>query len=176
MLIWIIIVITIIFLSLNIKISIQNYKNNNFVKIKLFIFTLDLDYIKVINSLKKIGIKNSVDFKEQFKRYLMVNPLIKGIVSEIVVETAEINKFFDNYDQTYEIITTYLLSSYFNGFLNFNFKKLKNYKCKPIYSEDRNDLDFKFIFKIRIINIILSFIKNVKVLFKYIKRRVAHGS
>lgn len=172
----ILIITTILFLLLNIKISIQNIKNNNFVKIKLFIFTLHLDYKKVIKKLKRINIKNDIDLKEQIQRVFTLSPLFKDITSQIVVKRAKFNKFFDDYNQIYEITTAYLLSSYFNSFLNFNCKKVTGYKYTSCITDNRSDLDFSFVCKIKILNILLTFVKNTKTVFKYIKRRKTHGS
>lgn len=158
------------------KLSVHNIKNINYVRVKLLIFTMDLDYTRFMKTLKKLGLENDIDLKEQIKIYKTINPIFKDIVKQTVIEKANFYKFFDEYSETYKIITYYLFSSYLNGFLEFNFKKLKDYSYEVLYSTKRDDIDFKFICRIRIYSIFYILIKNIKILFKYFKRRTVHGS
>lgn len=176
LLIWYLTIITIILLLSQIRLSVHNIKNVNYVKVKFMIFTMYLDYERFIRTLKKLGIRKDITLKKQLEFYLAMNPIFKDIVNQTVIEKAKFYKFFDEYSQTYKVVTFYLLSSYLNSFLEFNCKKTKNFQSEIIYSNDREDLDFSFICKISILNLIYVFGKNIKVLFKYFKRRFVHGS
>lgn len=175
----VLIIVTIILFILlisQIQINIHNIENINFVRVKLLIFKMDLDYTRFMNRLKRLGIENDIDLKEQRMLIKTINPIMKDLAKQIVITNATFYKFFDEYSKTYKIITYYLLSSYLNSLLEFNFKKLKNYKYEVLYSNNREDLDFNFICKIRIYNIFYALIKNIKVLLNYFKRRTVNGS
>ena len=176
MLIWYFIIPIILLLFSFIKLSVHNIKSNNYVKVKFMIFTMYLDYERFMRTLKKLGIQKDITLKKQLSFYLAINPLFRDLVNKTVIEKAKFYKFFDEFNQTYEIITFYLLSSYLNSFLEFNCKKTKEYHSEILYSNNRRDLDFSFVCKISIFNLIYIFIKNIKMLFKYFKRRLVHGS
>ena len=93
-----------------------------------------------------------------------------------VIEKANFYKFFDEYSETYKVITFYLLSSYLNGYLEFNFKKIKDYSYEVVYSKERTDMDFRFNCGITVYSVFYVFVKNIKMLFKYFKRRIIRGS
>lgn len=169
--IWITIIIALFILFSKIKISILNKEAKNFVKVKFNFITLNLDYNRFIKTIKKINLINDIGLKEQIQNYSNFNPLIKDIMKQVVIDEAYFYKFFNEYSQTYEVITYYLLSSYFNCFMEFNFKKIKKYLYMVLHSNDRDDIDFIFKANIRMIYLITSFIKNIKVLFKNKKRR-----
>ena len=144
----VLIIITIILFILlisELQINIHNIKNINYVRVKLLIFTMDLDYTRFMKTLKRLGFKNDIDLKEQINTYKTINPLMKDIAKKTIIETALFYKFFDEYSQTYKIITYYLFSSYLNSFLKSRCKKVKNYKYEVLYSNRREDLDFTFI-------------------------------
>lgn len=175
--IWITITI-IIFISLaaQIKLSIYNIEKNSYVKVNFLMFTMHLNYERFMQTIKKLGIKNNIDYKTQINFYINMNPLLKELVKKTVVEKAKFYKFFDEYSEMYKVVTFYLLSAYLNSFLENNCKKNKDFKYEVVYSKEREDLDFSFVCKISVFNILFSFIKNIKPLFKYIKRRAIHGS
>ena len=175
--IWIIIaIIIILFLLSQLKLSVHNIENINYVKVNFLIFTVDLNYSRFMKTLKRLGVRNDFDFRNQINLYITLNPLFRDIAKQTVIQRANFYKFFDEYNQTYRIITFYLLSSYLNGFLEFNCKKLKNYSYKVLYSDSREDMDFSFICNIRLCRIFYVLLKNFKMLFKYYKRRKIHGS
>lgn len=174
--IWFFVISLILLLLSKIQFSVLNKENTNYVKLKFPFFTLYLDYERFMKSLKRISIKKDIGIKQQFNLYKSYNPLIKDILKHVVIDKANFYKFFNEYSQTYEIITYYLFSSYFNSFCNFNFKKIKDYSYDVIYSKERKDLDFVFKCKVRIYYLVFSFIKNIKVLFQKKKRRSFYGS
>ena len=53
---------------------------------------------------------------------------------------------------------------------------LKNYSYDVLYSKERTDMDFSFNCDITIFSVFYVLVKNIKMLFKYIKRRIIHGS
>ena len=156
------------------KLSVHNIKDINYVKVRFLMFTADLDYNRFMKTLRRLGAES--DLKKQMHLYHSLNPLFKDIAKQTVIEKANFYKFFDEYSQTYKIITFYLLSSYLNSFLEFNCKKLKDYRYEVIYSNEREDMDFSFICNIRIGSIFYVLFKNFKMIFKYYKRRKIHGS
>ena len=176
MLVLIISTIIILILLSQLKLSVHNIKNINYVRVKLLIFTIDLDYTRFMKTLKRLGFENDIDLKEKINIYKTMNPIFKDIVSQTVVEKALFYKFFNEYSETYKIITYYLFSAYLNGMLEANCKKLQNYKYEVLYSKERNDIDFTFVCKISIYKIFYAVIKNLKMLFKYLKRRTVNGS
>ncbi len=139
-------------------------------------FTVELDYSRFMNTLRRLGVQNGFDFKDKLQLYLTLNPLFKDIANQTVIQRANFYKFFDEVNQEYKIITYYLLSSYFNSFLINNCKKLKNYNYDVIYSNKREDMDFTFICNIRLFSAFYVLLKNFKMLFKYYKRRKLYGS
>ena len=173
---FIITIILILFLKSQLKLSVYNIKNINYVKINFFVFTVDLDYTRFINTIKRLSIENDIDLKEQIRLFKTMNPIFKDIVKHTVIEKANFYKFFDEYSEIYQVITFYLLSSYLNGYLEFNFKELKDYSYEVLYSKNRKDMDFKFNCGITVFSIFYVFVKNSKMLFKYFKRRIIHGS
>ncbi len=173
---FIITIILILLLQTQLKLSVHNIKNINYVRVKLLVFTIDLDYTRFMKTIKRLGIENNIDLKEQIKLFKTMNPIFKDIAKQTVIENANFYKFFDEYSETYKVITFYLLSSYLNGFLEFNCKKLKDYSYEVLYSKNRQDMDFRFNCRIRLYSIFYAFIKNLKMLFKYFKRRIIHGS
>ena len=172
----IVILIALIILQSQLKISVHNIKNINYVRVKLLIFTIDLDYMRFMKTLKRLGFENDIDLKEQINIIKTMNPIVKDIVKQTVIEKALFYKFFNEYSKTYKIITYYLFSSYLNSLLEFNFKMLKSYKYEVLYSNERVDVDFSFVCGIRIYNIFYAVIKNIRVLIKYFKRRTVNGS
>ena len=172
----IVIIIILIILQSQLKLSVHNIKNINYVRVKLLIFTIDLDYTRFMKTLKRLGLENDIDLKKQINIITTINPIMKDIVKHTVIEKALFYKFFNEYSKTYKIITYYLFSSYLNSLLEFNCKKLKNYKYEVLYSKERVDIDFSFVCGIRIYNIFYALIKNIKVLINYLKRRTVNGS
>ena len=172
----IVIIIILIILQSQLKLSVHNIKNINDVRVKLLIFTIDLDYTRFMKTLKRLGLENDIDLKKQINIITTINPIMKDIVKHTVIEKALFYKFFNEYSKTYKIITYYLFSSYLNSLLEFNCKKLKNYKYEVLYSKERVDIDFSFVCGIRIYNIFYALIKNIKVLINYLKRRTVNGS
>ena len=172
----IVILIALIILQSQLKISVHNIKNINYVRVKLLIFTIDLDYMRFMKTLKRLGFENDIDLKVQINIIKTMNPIVKDIVKQTVIEKALFYKFFNEYSKTYKIITYYLFSSYLNSLLEFNFKMLKSYKYEVLYSNERVDVDFSFVCGIRIYNIFYAVIKNIRVLIKYFKRRTVNGS
>ena len=141
-----------------------------------FVFTVDLDYTRLINTIKRLSIENDIDLKEQIQLFKTINPIFKDMAKHTVIEKANFYKFFDEYSETYKVITFYLLSSYLNGYLEFNFKKLKDYSYEVVYSKERTDMDFRFNCGITVYSVFYVFVKNIKMLFKYFKRRIIRGS
>ena len=92
------------------------------------------------------------------------------------VKKIVIHKYFDEYSETYQMITFYLLSSYFNSFLHSSFKSIDFFNSKILYSNERKDLDFSFVLNINLMKSFLVMLRNIKVLIKYFKRRNAYGS
>ena len=172
----IITIILILLLQSQLKLSVHNIENINYVKVNFLVFTIDLDYTRFIKTIKRLGLESDLDLKEQIKIYQTINPIFKEIVKQTVIENANFYKFFDEYSDTYKVITFYLLSSYLNSFLEFNCKKLKDYSSQILYSNERTDMDFRFVCGIRVYSIFYAIIKNIKMLFKYFKRRTVHGS
>jgi hypothetical protein len=164
-------IIIILFLFSQVKLSVHNIKDINYVKLRFFMFTVDLDYSRFMKTLKKFSVKNNYDLQEQIKLYITLNPLFKDIAKQTVIKRANFYKYFIDYDQTYEIITYYLLSSYLNSALNFNCKRLKNYSYDVVFSNKRVDMDFDFVCNITIGNLSYALLKNIKMLFKYIKNK-----
>ena len=169
-------IITFIFLISQIQINIHNIKNINYVRVNFLVFKLDLNYTKIMKTLKRLSFENDMDLKEQRMLIKTINPIMKDLAKQTVIEEASFYKFFDEYSETYKIITYYLLSSYLNSILEFNFKKLKHYNYEVLYSKNKLDLDFNFVCGIRIYNICFAVIKNIKTLFKFFKRRMVNGS
>ena len=175
----VLIIITIILFILlisELQINIHNIKNINYVKVKLLIFKMDLDYSQFMKTLKRLGFENDIDLKEQRMLIKTINPIMKDLAKQTVITNLTLYKFFDEYSKTYKVITYYLLSSYLNSLLEFNFKKLKKYNYEVLYSKTREDIDFNLICNIRIYNIFYAVIKNIKVVFNYFKRRIVNGS
>ena len=175
--IWIIVTIILIIIMLSqLKLSVHNKEDINYVKVSFLMFTADLDYNRFMKTVRRLGVQNDFGFKDQIHLYQTLNPLFKDIAKQTVIEKANFYKFFDEYSQTYKVITFYLLSSYLNGFLEFNFKELKDYSYEVLYSKKRTDMDFRFNCYITFYSVFYVFIKNLKMLFKYFKRRIIHGS
>ena len=158
------------------KLSVHNKEDINYVKVSFLMFTADLDYNRFMKTVRRLGVQNDFGFKDQIHLYQTLNPIFKEIVKQTVIENANFYKFFDEYSDTYKVITFYLLSSYLNSFLEFNCKKLKDYSSQILYSNERTDMDFRFVCGIRVYSIFYAIIKNIKMLFKYFKRRTVHGS
>ena len=114
--IWITITIALLILLSKIKISILNKESTNYVKLKFYFITLNLDYNRFIKTIKRLSLKNDVGLKEQIQNYYDFNPMIKDILKQVVIDKAHFYKFFNEFSQTYEVITFYLLSSYLNSF------------------------------------------------------------
>ena len=177
MLVFIIVtIIILVILQSQVKISVHNIKDINYVRVKILIFTIDLDYTRFMKTLKRLGIESDLGYKEQINIIKTMNPIIRDIVKQTVIEKALFYKFFDEYSKTYKIITYYLFSSYLNSILEFNCKKLKDYKYEVLYSNKRSDMDFTFICGIKISSIFYAVIKNIKVVLNYFKRRTVNGS
>lgn len=176
LILFIITIILILLLQSQLKLSVHNIENINYVKVTILFFTIDLDYTRFMKTIKRLGLENDIDLREQINIYKTINPIFRDIAKQTVIENANFYKFFDEYSNTYKVITFYLLSSYLNSFLEFNCKKLKNYSYDILYSNERIDMDFRFICGIRIYSIFYAIIKNIKTLFKYFKRRIVHGS
>ena len=176
MLVLIIFTLVIVILLSQLKLSVHNIKNINYVRVKLLIFTIDLDYTRFMETLKRLGFENDIDLKEKINIYKTMNPIFKDIVNQTVIEKALFYKFFSEYSETYKIITYYLFSAYLNGVLEANCKKINNYKYEVLYSTKRNDIDFSFVCRISIYKIFYAIIKNLKILFKYFDRRRVNGS
>lgn len=175
--IWIIVTIILIIIMLSqLKLSVHNKEDINYVKVSFLMFTANLDYNRFMKTVRRLGVQNDFGFKDQIHLYQTLNPLFKDIAKQTVIEKANFYKFFDEYSQTYKVITFYLLSSYLNSFFEFNCKRLKDYSYTVVYSNEREDLDFSFICNIRLINIFYVMLKNLKILFKYYKGRKIHGS
>ena len=173
---FIITIILILFLKSQLKLSVYNIKNTNYVKVNFLVFTIDLDYSKFITTIKRLSIESDITLKEQIQLVKTINPIFKDMAKHTVIEKAKFYKFFDEYSETYKVITFYLLSSYLNGFLEFNFKELKEYSYEVLYSKKRTDMDFRFNCYITVYSVFYVLIKNLKMLFKYFKRRIIHGS
>ena len=166
MFIWIIVTIILIIIMLSqLKLSVHNKEDINYVKVSFLMFTADLDYNRFMKTVRRLGVQNDFGFKEQIHLYQTLNPLFKDIAKQTVIEKANFYKFFDEYSQTYKVIT-----------FEFNCKRLKDYSYTVVYSNERKDLDFSFICNIRLINIFYVMLKNLKILFKYYKGRKIHGS
>lgn len=170
--IWITITIILILILLSqLKLSVHNVEYINYVRINFLMFTVDLDYSRFMKTLKRFSVSNNLDLKSQLSLYKALNPVFMDMAKQTTIEKAKFYKFFDEYNRTYEIITSYLLSSYLNSFLQFNCKKLKNYSYDVLYSDTRADMDFTFICNIRLFSIFFILMKNIKILFKLKKEK-----
>ena len=172
---YLLIIITLISISY-IKISIQNIKNQNYIKINCLIFTINLDYDKFVNRIKKLGSLKDTNLKEQFKKITNANPIISDLVSQTIVKKSHIKSYVDINRDIYKMTTFYILSSYLDSYIKNKCKKVLDANYEVIKDKNRNDFDFSFIFEIRIINIFYVLIKNIKSLLKLFKGRMAHGS
>ena len=172
-----IILIFIIIISFSeISFIIYNIETTNYVKIKTLLFTIELNYEQFLASVKNIGINNDLSAFQVIKLLKNTNPFIKDIMNITTVKKAIIHKYFDEYSETYGMITFYLLSSYFNSFLSSNFKNIDLFNSQVLYSRERKDFDFSLVLKITIFHTLIVMLKNIKILTKYIKRRNAYGS
>lgn len=170
-----IIAISLLILLSSIRISIYNIDEINYIRVKLLIFALYLENSRFIDIIRNFSITDT-NFREQYKKFKKISPVATKIIEKTVVLNASINKYVYKYDQTYQIVTLYILSSYFKSYLISNMKIVKEYNCQIKYSEFRNDIDFNFDLKISIIDLILSVCSGLAVVLKNKNRRLVNGS
>lgn len=159
----------------SIRISIYNIDDINYVKVKFLIFTLYLENNRIIDIIKNFSITDT-NFREQYKKLKNMGPLATEIIGKTVAENVAINKYFYKYDQTYQIVTLYILSSYFKSYIVSNMKLLKKYNYHINYSEFRNDIDFKIDLKISIIDLVFAVGSGLLKVLKNKNRSLVNGS
>ena len=145
------------------------------MQIKLLIFTLYLENNRIIDIIRNFNLSNT-NLKQQINNYKKMSTFMGKIIGKTVITNASINKYIYKYDQTYQIVTLYILSSYFKSYISNNTKLLKKYNCQIIYSDARNDIDFNFDLKISIIDLILAVCSGLFVIVKNKNRRFVNGS
>lgn len=159
----------------SIRINIYNLDKTNYIMIKFLIFTLYLENNRIIDIIRSFDIKNK-NFKDQLNKIKKLNPIAKKVLGKMVFSNVYINKYVYKFNQTYEVITLYILSSYLKSYIVSNAKLLNHYNYKIMYGKDRNDFDFTFDLKISIIDLILAVIVGFYDIFKNKNRRFANGS
>lgn len=159
----------------SIRINIYNIDDINYIKVKFLIFTLYLENNRIIDIIRNFSITDT-NFKEQYKKLKKMGPFATEIIGKTVVENVSINKYFYKYDKTYQIVTLYILSSYFKSYIVSNMKLLKEYNYNIKYSEFRNDLDFNFDLKISIIDLVFAVCSGLVTIIKNKNRSLVNGS
>lgn len=170
-----IIAITLLILLSSLRFNIYNEEETNYIRIKFLMFTLYIKNDRLINIIRNFNLDNT-NLKEQINNYKKISPVLKKIIRKIVVTNISINKYIYKYDQTYQIITLFIVSSYFKSYITNNLKLLKEYNYHIKYSEYRNDFDFNIDLKISIIDLILSVCSGFFVGFKNKNRSLVNGS
>lgn len=157
----------------NIKVALYNVEKTNYIKVNILLFTMYIVNDSLLESVKDFSLNKNSKFQQQFSKYKKHTSLFKDVFKKTIVKKAEIIKFVDDYNKTYQTITLYLLSSYLKTYLFNSCKEIQYYNYELKFKKNRNDLDFSIVLQISIIDLILAVIKS-KFLKK--KRSLVNGS
>ena len=157
----------------NIKISLYNIEKTNYINVKILFFTTYIVNDSLLESIKDFSLNKNSKFQQRFAKYKKHASLFKDVIRKTVVKKAQITKFVDNYNETYQTITLYLFSSYLKTYLYSHCKEVANYNYDLQFNDNRNDLDFSIVLQISIIDLIMAVIKSF--VFKK-KRSLVNGS